>query len=1212
MKIKIYALYISLFCSLYGAAQTTTENHVKTTAYRLPTTTSDVTKAKVSVTYYDGLGRPVQQVAGKASATGKDIITHIEYDAFNRQSREYLPYASGASNLSFDSSAKANTEAFYNTAVYENTLNPYSEKFFEPSPLDRIRKEAAPGNIWQGDPYMDNDHTVKFAYQTNTTDDQVSKFTAVATWSDKNKIYEVSLVSSGYYAEGQLYKNVVQNENKTAAVYTGTVTTNKSYLTEEFKDKEGKVVLKRAYWDTDFTDTFFTRALDTYYVYDQYGNLTYVLPPLAEGTTSQLDDLCYQYKYDNMNRQVEKKLPGKNWEYIVYDGLDRIIAVGPTASPFGDGSTGWLYNMYDSFGRLCLTGWYPATINASNRKTLQAANTGTINLLRGTDVIDGINTGYTAAALVPAGFKLLSAKYYDNYTFPGGISSFPAVEGQTVLTEVKGLATGSWTRAVTSSSETFGETAYTLYDNKTRPICNRNTNYLGGYTQTDTKLNFDGTPSYTVNKHKRITSSVELVTREDFAYTEQDRLLRITHKINALPAQLMSYNFYNELGQLISKKVGGVDINGASVAYLQKVDYAYNIRGWLTDINDVTDLALPDGKQDLFGFNINYTDAPINTVNNLVKPKFNGNIAETSWRTTSDNIRRKYGYQYDNLDKLVKSWYQMPGATVSLRNSYNEQVRYDANGNITALKRNGENDKEDATIEIDDLKYTYKGNRLLQVIDATNHPKGFKDSSDNTGDDYTYYDNGDLKTDKNKGIITPIKYNHLNLPVEIVFNNNTSTKINYFYDGEGKKLMKTVTNGALVTTTDYLTGYQYTNGVLDFFPTTEGYVKSTVAGSTTSYNYVFNYKDHLGNVRLSYTLDPADNVVKIMEENHYYPFGLKHNGYSPTQKIFAMSNPPHVVLTPVLNSADATYRYKYNGKELQDELGLNLYDYGARNYDPAIGRWLNIDPLAEKSRRFSPYVYALNNPVFFIDPDGMEARAGGVGFLSGLGAEIAGVKTSFFDGPIAPNPKAKRKNVDFSKYLDGLSPTLNDKNNIPLSSEEQIALGLRNYGGDYSGSVFDKTMYALDQINEYNPIASLWDGISGSISGTDRLGNPQSDFETGLKYASAVPIGRVTTTVGKALTKAELSILRKGINTTLASPNNISHIMQAKHKLNGILKIAGSERNVVRRLYLSLGQQASLPASGTFERIVTVYGENITIRGAVVNGTPRISTAFIP
>ena len=115
-------------------------------------------------------------------------------------------------------------------------------------------------------------------------------------------------------------------------------------------------------------------------------------------------------------------------------------------------------------------------------------------------------------------------------------------------------------------------------------------------------------------------------------------------------------------------------------------------------------------------------------------------------------------------------------------------------------------------------------------------------------------------------------------------------------------------------------------------------------------NTQHNYTDHLGNIRLQYT---KMDGLRILEEDNYYPFGLKQQGYNN--------------VAPVL---DRSYKYKYNGKELQEEFGLNVYDYGARNYDAALGRWMNIDPLAEKYLSFSPYNYTLNNPINLIDPDG--------------------------------------------------------------------------------------------------------------------------------------------------------------------------------------------------------------------------------------------------
>jgi RHS repeat-associated protein len=220
-----------------------------------------------------------------------------------------------------------------------------------------------------------------------------------------------------------------------------------------------------------------------------------------------------------------------------------------------------------------------------------------------------------------------------------------------------------------------------------------------------------------------------------------------------------------------------------------------------------------------------------------------------------------------------------------------------------------------------------------------------------------------------------------NLPTQINF--GKGNKIEYLYDATGQKVAKTVkADNSSQKTTDYLSGFQYKNEVLLFFPTAEGYVDNTVLNENNNYSYVYNYSDHLGNIRLNYAKDPKTQTLRILEQNHYYPFGLKHENYSSQRFVFVKDDllveAQQAVTIKIIGGGGGGVivygenKYKYNGFELQDELELNWYDYKARNYDPALGRWMNVDPLAELSRRYSPYSHALNNPIFFIDQDEMD------------------------------------------------------------------------------------------------------------------------------------------------------------------------------------------------------------------------------------------------
>ena len=981
-----------------ASPQSQNQNYIAATEYKVPTLngtsitgggTVTPDNKQTFITYFDGLGRPIQKIAHRDAHSGGDIITHIEYDNFGRQVKDFLPYVRTSGSMDYDANSMASVINFYGSPnfaqhrnpSFEATGTPFSEKKLENSPLERLLKHSAPGNDWAMPVSLsDPDHTIRYEYQT-VQQGEIRRYSAISTWNAANGSYDIAILNpqmSMVYATGQLYKTIVRDENWT----TGQLNT-----VEEYSNKTGQVVLKRSF----NLINGIVEAHDTYYVYDQYDNLTFVVPPLAYGNIgTDLDGLCFQYKYDARNRLVEKKVPGKQWEYIVYNKFDQAVATGPATSPFNEpDKIGWLITKYDGFSRPVITGWLRENaITSIERKKVQdimdaqTANLYEKKLTTGQNSVDGISFRYTNLAW-PTGssYNVLTINYYDDYNFPLAPATFSVMfDGNeqayynNTSHKPKGLPTATWIRVLTTSSSTKGELSYFLYDKKARPVRVYSVNYLSGLTYTDSKLDFEGKLLSKITYHRRDPAGgQELTIREDFIYSPQGRLLTHAHQVTPagqiMPQERLSWNDYTELGQLKSKRAGG----GMSLTPegLQKMDFSYNIRGWLTTINSVDNLAELGEPTDLFGLKLNYNTVEV--PNAVGTAMHNGNISEAYWMTHPENIMRKYSYEYDGLNRLTEAVYQKPRLNNPTTNAYNESVEYDKNGNILHLTRSGYQDNDSGyTYEIDDLEYRYKSNRLTTVIDHSNSWDGFKDGQNpdsSQTEDYKYDGNGNMTQDWNKEI-SNITYNHLNLPTKIEFGTNGQRKIQYIYNALGIKVKKTVTdplnNDDPILETDYLGEFQYQNGLLQFFPTAEGYVSVTEG---IKFNYVYTYKDHLGNVRLSYS-KPKGGDITILEENHYYPFGMKHINYGEEKNKYVF-NPDQSPLYAVLEATERSdYQYKYNGKEYQDELGLNFYDYGARNYDPAIGRWTNVDPLAEMYPDISPYAYAANNPIMFVDYDG--------------------------------------------------------------------------------------------------------------------------------------------------------------------------------------------------------------------------------------------------
>ncbi|AXT52774.1 RHS repeat-associated core domain-containing protein [Aquimarina sp. BL5] len=1131
----------------------TDENYVFTRVYQKEKTSfsevsnnSDVIE---SITYFDGLGRATQQIGIKASPDKKDIVTHMEYDTYGRQAKQYLPFERQNEVIgSYDPvDVITDINSYYKTkypndfiGMAEADVNAYSETIFEKSPLSRPLKQAAPGLDWIAKTTGD-DHTIKLDRRANNAADDVVYFRV--NFIDGNT-EAPSLVKVGDYPDNELFVNITKDENWV----TGD---GDNHTTQEFTDKSGRVILKRTFNSSPSGGGAAGGggAHDTYYVYDDFGNLTYVIPPkviVSDGiSSSELNELCYQYIYDYRNRLIEKKIPGKGWEYIVYNKLDQPVLT-QDANQRAKSPKEWLFTKYDALGRVAYTGIIK---NDQNRLTIQDSADNNTSYTQyetkqsNSSTIAATSVYYTNNTIPGYIDKILTVNYYDNYEVGNLVTFNPANgsgtwEGMTATAEVKGLPTVSQVRVL--GTDQWITTA-TYYDNKGRAWETHIKNdYLGTEDWILNKLDFVGKVLKTRTTHTK-DNNAAIVTIDTFIYDHMGRLLDQKQTINNQAEERIISNTYDALGQLESKEIGGG---------LQDVDYTYNVRGWLKEINEGT-----TDNGDLFGFTINYNT----TTENLgAIALYNGNISETSWKTANDNTKRAYGYQYDALNRIL--------AGTSSDGRYNlSNVSYDKNGNIETLQRTGaivtnpDRSRSGDFGMMDHLAYEYDaGNRLLKVTDEVTMPFGFTKNATVAGDEYQYDVNGNMTVDHNKGI-SSISYNHLNLPNTVAISNSEGTgNITYIYDATGVKQKKVVSGGSSLAT-EYAGNHVYENGQLKFFNHAEGYIEPNGEGE---FDYVYQYKDHLGNIRLSFSDKDKDGKIdvlrnnadadgdndyahEILQEKNYYPFGLQHKGYN--------------------DLIVSEHNYGFTGKEEQDELGLGWIDITARNYNPEIGRWMNIDPLADQFPSLSPYNYALNNPLNFVDFDGKApdpvllkvvqnaiqnfAVTYAINKINAAHQKVFG-KTSLDRPVISSIPKGEKKYIFEEGYLNALLGT------NEVNFDGKVALNGRNF--DIIGSFHKKSNNSYHEINSVDVL-------------TGKDGSRYTSYASGFDGGFVVELTGGTTTIMRLyLPDAETHKIFENL-LNKSGEDYLNNLIQENPELAKLFGLANL-KDEVDNLYNSFGR----------------------------------------
>ena len=509
---------------------------------------------------------------------------------------------------------------------------------------------------------------------------------------------------------------------------------------------------------------------------------------------------------------------------------------------------------------------------------------------------------------------VLLETFYDDYSFLTSAESskvgFHTSNGyESSKAGAKGLQTGSRVHQLDSPS-TYTVTAM-YYNSYGEMIQSRSTNHRSG--NDDLYIKYNHLTGQELNKKHIHSASSQTTHTEIYSYEyNAGQLKTVRHKLDNNAEKVLYTLSYDNYGRVSSRSI---------MSNTESIGLQYNIRDWLTNIGSAR-----------FVEQIAYNS----TVGNAVPSTacYNGDITAISWKAGTETAFRTAKFKYNYLGWLTESTYSGAG-------KYTTTYTYDKMGNIKTLKRNGLQDGSTYGL-IDDLTFTYTGNQVTKIEDAVNDPTyngafNFNDGVSQSNE-YTYDQNGNMAKDLNKKI-SSIKYNVLNLPSSITY--STGKSATYIYDASGKKLRTSykASSSATAQPTDYCGNMIYENNVLKQIQIDGGYI--TFNGSTPVYHYYL--QDHQGNNRV--VCNASGTVEQV---NHYYPFG----------GLYGQST-----------NGD-TQRFKYNGKELDRMHGLDLYDYSARHYDAAIGRFTTVDPLAEEEPGISPYAYCGGNPVNRVDQDG--------------------------------------------------------------------------------------------------------------------------------------------------------------------------------------------------------------------------------------------------